>query len=96
MLTFSLFDFKTIIKDNDQFLIVGNPPWVNNSTLSSLNSDNVPAKINFKGYKGMDAMTGSSNFDICEYIILQLIASFTEQILRLRCCAKHLLQEMFL
>ncbi len=73
---FFTFDFKTIIKDNDQFLIVGNPPWVNNSTLSSLNSDNMPPKINFKGFKGMDAMTGSSNFDICEYMILQLIASF--------------------
>lgn len=70
------FDFKTIATNNDRLLIVGNPPWVNNSTLSSLNSANLPDKINFKGLKGMDAITGASNFDICEYIILQLIASF--------------------
>lgn len=69
------FDLKSIVKGKEQLLIVGNPPWVNNSTLSSLNSDNLPKKLNFKGLKGMDAITGASNFDICEYIILQLIAS---------------------
>ena len=68
------FDFKTIVKNKEQFLIVGNPPWVNNSTLSGLNSGNMPAKMNFKGLKGMDAITGASNFDICEYVILELIA----------------------
>ena len=72
---FFTFDLKTIAKEKDHLLIVGNPPWVNNSTLSSLDSDNTPVKINFKGLKGIDAITGASNFDICEYIILQLIAS---------------------
>ena len=67
------YDYKSVIKRKEQLLIVGNPPWVNNSTLSSLNSDNMPAKVNFKGLKGMDAITGASNFDICEYIILKLI-----------------------
>ncbi len=70
------FDLKTIAHGNDRILVVGNPPWVNNSTLSSLDSANVPVKRNFKGLKGIDAITGASNFDICEYIILQLIASF--------------------
>lgn len=69
------YDYKSVIKRKEQLLIVGNPPWVNNSTLSSLNSDNMPAKVNFKGLKGMDAITGASNFDICEYIILKLITS---------------------
>ncbi len=72
---FFTFDLKTIANEKDHLLIVGNPPWVNNSTLSSLDSDNTPVKINFKGLKGIDAITGASNFDICEYIILQLIAS---------------------
>lgn len=72
---FFTFDFKTVVKKEEQLLILGNPPWINNSTLSSLDSDNTPTKINFKGLKGMDAITGASNFDICEYIILQLIAS---------------------
>lgn len=69
------FDLKSIVKGKEQLLVVGNPPWVNNSTLSSLNSDNLPRKLNFKGLKGIDAITGASNFDICEYIILQLITS---------------------
>jgi methylase of polypeptide subunit release factors len=72
---FFSFDLKSVIKGKEQFLIIGNPPWVNNSTLSTLNSDNLPTKANFKGLKGIDALTGASNFDICEYIILQLIAS---------------------
>jgi len=70
---FFSFDFKSIIKKTDNILVVGNPPWVNNSTLSNLNSKNLPLKTNFKGLKGINAITGSSNFDICEYIILKLI-----------------------
>ena len=69
------FDLGTLLKDKEHVLIIGNPPWVNNSTLSILNSDNLPLKVNFKCLKGMDAITGASNFDICEYIILQLITS---------------------
>lgn len=69
------FDLNTI-RAKDNVLVIGNPPWVNNSTLSSLGSDNIPEKKNFKGVKGLDALTGESNFDICEYIILQLIHTF--------------------
>lgn len=69
------FDLKTIQSDN--LLVIGNPPWVTNSTLSSLGSDNLPQKENFKKLKGIDALTGSSNFDICEYIILHLIYAFS-------------------
>ena len=49
-----------------------------NSTLSALRSDNLPSKINFKGLKGIEAITGASNFDICEYIILQLINEYKD------------------
>lgn len=62
------FDFNTIKAEGD-FLVIGNPPWANNSTLSSLGSNNLPRKKNFKGIKGLDALTGESNFDKCEYII---------------------------
>lgn len=54
-------------------LFLGNPPWVTNSELSALNANNFPNKNNFKKLSGLDAVTGKSNFDICEYIILQLI-----------------------
>lgn len=57
-------------------LVIGNPPWVTNSALSAINSDNLPTKVNFKGLKGLDAITGLGNFDICEYIILKLIAAY--------------------
>lgn len=72
---FFSFDFNSIINKKENMLIVGNPPWINNSTLSSLNSENLPQKMNYKGLKGMDALTGASNFDICEYIIWQIVTS---------------------
>lgn len=72
---FFSFDLQTIINNKKNVLVIGNPPWVTNSTLSTLNSTNLPPKANFKGVKGIDALTGTSNFDICEYIILRLILS---------------------
>ncbi|MCL1880803.1 MAG: hypothetical protein FWF76_01340 [Oscillospiraceae bacterium] len=32
---------------------------------------------NFKGYSGLDAITGKGNFDIAEYIILQMLSEFS-------------------
>lgn len=75
---FFAFSSKALIKDKRQILVIGNPPWVTNSTLSALGSDNFPIKANFKGLKGIDAITGASNFDICEYIILQLINEYRD------------------
>ena len=60
-------------KDGGGLLVIGNPPWVTNSELSTLQSSNLPIKTNFKKLAGFDAMTGSSNFDIAECIILKLI-----------------------
>lgn len=73
---FFAFSSKALIQDTRQVLVIGNPPWVTNSTLSTLGSDNLPLKTNFKGLRGIDAITGTSNFDICEYIILQLISEY--------------------
>lgn len=75
------FDFKTIAKENDtkEILIIGNPPWVTNSKLGSLNSSNLPKKTNFKNHNGLDAMTGKGNFDIAEYITLMMIETFQYQ-----------------
>ena len=60
-------------------LVLGNPPWVTNAMLSSLDSDNLPAKSNFKKHSGFDAMTGKGNFDIGEYISLMLVKAFHHQ-----------------
>lgn len=72
------FDYRTIkdvIKDNE-IMIIGNPPWVTNASLSVLHSKNLPTKSNFKRYKGIDAMTGKGNFDIAEYITIDLLKNF--------------------
>lgn len=70
------FSSSALIRNKRQILVIGNPPWVTNSALSLLGSDNLPAKANFKGLKGIEAITGASNFDICEYIILQLVGEY--------------------
>ena len=72
------FNFSSIKKyiDGNELLIIGNPPWVTNSTLSQINSENLPRKSNFKNYKGIDAITGKSNFDIAEYITIDLLKHF--------------------
>lgn len=75
---FFAFSSRSLIKDKRQILIIGNPPWATNSMLSALDSDNIPAKTNFKGLRGIDAVTGASNFDICEYIILRLINEYKD------------------
>lgn len=74
------FDFKKISnKHKDQkILVIGNPPWVTNSKLSSLGSDNLPLKSNFKNHNGLDAITGKGNFDIGEYISVKLISIFSK------------------
>lgn len=64
-------------------LVIGNPPWATNSDLDY----NLPHKTNFKELKGIDALTGSSNFDICEYVILQMLNAFkgTESVICMLC-----------
>ena len=54
-------------------LIIGNPPWVTSSELGILNSKNLPEKSNFQNRKGIEAITGSGNFDISEWMLLQHI-----------------------
>ncbi len=67
-------DWKTILAEfSDPLLIIGNPPWVTNSTLGQLNSQNLPEKTNFQNHSGLDALTGKSNFDISEWMLLHLI-----------------------
>ena len=72
------YDFKKIEKQfsKNKILILGNPPWVTNSKLGSLNSLNLPKKANFKNHNGIDAMTGKGNFDIGESITLIMLNCF--------------------
>ena len=64
----------TTLPKGENLLVVGNPPWATNSTLSN----NLPRKNNFKNLRGLEALTGASNFDICEYIIERLIEKYRD------------------
>lgn len=71
------FHFETLPVDSSQpLLIIGNPPWVTNAMLGSLDSSNLPEKSNFKQQDGIAAVTGKSNFDIAEHITLMLLKAF--------------------
>ncbi len=72
-------DFFTLKWDDilrtlpDPLLIIGNPPWVTNSTLGEIGGSNLPEKFNFHKFRGIDAITGKSNFDISEWMISHMI-----------------------
>jgi len=69
---FFFFDWNALLRELPQpILIVGNPPWVTSSALGMSKSENLPQKSNFQGRRGYDAITGKSNFDISEWMLLQ-------------------------
>src|SRR5258708_5532415 len=59
----------------EPLLVLGNPPWVTNAQLGALGSSNLPLKSNFQGHTGLDALTGKSNFDISEWMLIRLLES---------------------
>lgn len=68
---FFLVDWQNILsKTVGTILILGNPPWVTNSQLSLINSNNVPQKNNFQNRSGIEAITGSGNFDLSEWMLM--------------------------
>jgi hypothetical protein len=64
---------KTLRDLAEPILVVGNPPWVTNSALGALGSSNLPDKSNFQNRTGLEAMTGKSNFDISEWMLMKLL-----------------------
>lgn len=66
-------------KTGGPLLIIGNPPWVTSAQLGTLGSDNLPKKTNLKKLAGLDAMTGASNFDIAECILLKLMTELQHE-----------------
>lgn len=93
---------KHLRASDGSVLILGNPPWVTSSELGSLGAANPPTKANWKGFRGLDALTGRSNFDVSEWMLLRLLAAVegTEFTLAMLCkaavarrllehCARH-------
>ena len=60
---------------DEPILVVGNPPWVTNSAMAALEGSNLPAKSNSRHGRGIDAITGNSNFDVSEWMIEKLLKS---------------------
>lgn len=57
----------------EPLLVIGNPPWVTNAELATLDSENLPQKTNFQQFSGLQAVTGNSNFDISEWMLIHLL-----------------------
>ena len=64
---------RTLGNLEEPILVIGNPPWVTNSAMGLLGGTNLPTKSNFQQHRGLDAITGKSNFDISEWILLHLL-----------------------
>jgi hypothetical protein len=64
----------------EPLLVVGNPPWVCNSRQGTIRAANLPAKTNSNKMRGIDAMTGRSNFDISEWMISHLLGTLRERV----------------
>ncbi len=75
------FDFAADLAwhEDGRLLVVGNPPWVTNSDLTRMASANKPKLENIRGLSGLEAMTGASNFDLAESIILKLLVQLAPQ-----------------
>lgn len=69
---FFQFDWhRTVNELPEPLLVIGNPPWVTNSALGTLGSQNLPDKSNIDDLRGIEALTGNSNFDISECMLRQ-------------------------
>jgi hypothetical protein len=57
----------------EPLLVLGNPPWVTSSTQGALGGKNLPEKTNRDKLRGVEAVTGKSNFDVSEWMIVTLL-----------------------
>ena len=56
-----------------RLMIVGNFPWVTSATQGAIGGKNLPEKSNFLGFNGFDAISGKANFDISEWMLLDVL-----------------------
>ena len=56
-----------------RILVIGNFPWVTNAAQGAIGGTNLPEKSNFLGHNGFDAITGKANFDISEWMLLDVL-----------------------
>ncbi len=67
-------DWKTKVAQlKGRVLVVGNFPWVTNAGQGAIGGRNLPEKSNFLGHNGFDAISGKANFDISEWMLLDVL-----------------------
>jgi hypothetical protein len=59
-------------REDGHLLVVGNPPWITSAELGVLEGAQQPPRSNVKRLAGLEALTGSSNFDVAEAVWLKL------------------------
>ncbi|HEY9651018.1 MAG TPA: hypothetical protein V6C95_10175 [Coleofasciculaceae cyanobacterium] len=71
---FFQFDWLSLVSNlSGEILVLGNFPWVTNSRQGIIGGVNLPKKNNFQNHNGLDAITGKSNFDISEWMLIQVV-----------------------
>ena len=74
---FFKFDWNKLLGEMDgEILVLGNFPWVTNAAQGTIGGSNLPTKTNFQNHSGFDAMTGKSNFDISEFMLIKVAEWF--------------------
>lgn len=79
-----------------ELLILGNLPWVTNSTVSAMDGKNLPTKENFLGLRGLAARTGKANFDISEWMLIQLVRALKGRVATIAMLCKTATARKFL
>jgi hypothetical protein len=65
-----------LVKITGSVLVIGNFPWVTNAAQGIIGGKNLPDKSNFQRHNGLDAITGKANFDISEWMLLEVLRWF--------------------
>lgn len=63
----------------EPILIIGNLPWVTSSGQGVIGGQNLPTKSNFLKFNGFDAISGKSNFDISEWMLIRLLEAMDKR-----------------
>ncbi len=73
-------DLSTLMWETEgPLLVLGNPPWVTLSDLGAMGSIHIPDRTNLRSVRGIDALTGESNFDVAEYIWMRLLTELRQE-----------------
>lgn len=70
---------SNLSEEEGPILVLGNFPWVTNSTQGTIGSTNLPEKSNFQNHNGFDAISGKANFDISEWMLLEVLRWFQKR-----------------